>query len=62
MGTWALLVQDWIVGWITGLVTWAFSSLASLIVSPLGGFIIFGLAISYLFYVKKMAKANNAQG
>ena len=54
-------VTSWIIGWITWLVTGVFISLASLIVSPLGGFIIFGLAISYLFYVKKMAKASNAK-
>ena len=47
---------------LTSLITGAFTSLASLIISPLGGLIIFGLAISYLFYVKKMAKASNAQG
>ena len=47
---------------LTSLITGAFTSLASLIASPLGGLIVFGLAISYLFYVKRMAWAKNAKG
>ena len=47
---------------LTSLITGAFTSLGNLIASPLGGLIIFGLAVSYLFYVKRMAKANNARG
>lgn len=47
---------------LTSLITGAFTSLATLITSPLGGLIIFGLAVSYLFYVKRMAKASNARG
>jgi hypothetical protein len=46
---------------LTSLITGAFTSLASLIASPLGGLIIFGLAVSYIFYVKRMASAKNAK-
>jgi MFS superfamily sulfate permease-like transporter len=62
MSTWQTLVVDWIITNNTSIITSAFTSLGSLITSPLGGLIIFGLAISYLFYVKKMAKAKNARG
>ena len=51
-----------ITGELDTTVTSVFSSIGSLITSPLGGLIIFGLAISYLFYVKRMAKARNARG
>jgi len=47
---------------LTSLITGAFTSLSDLIASPLGGLIIFGLAVTYLFYVKSMASAKNARG
>jgi hypothetical protein len=47
---------------LTSLVTGAFTSLWALILSPLWGLVIFGLAISYLFYAKQMAKVNHAKG
>jgi len=46
---------------LTSLITGAFTSLGSLIASPLGWLIIFGLAVSFLFYVKKMVGVKNAK-
>ena len=47
---------------LTSIITGAFTSLGNLIASPLGWLIIFGLALGYLFFAKKMARANNARG
>lgn len=46
---------------LTSLITGAFTSLAALIASPLGGLIIFGIAVGYLMYVRKMASGKNAR-
>lgn len=46
---------------LTTIVTGAFTSLAALILSPLGGLIIFGLAVSYIFYVRQMGRVGNAR-
>jgi len=61
MWTWALLVIDWITSHMTDVITGAFTSIGSLIASPLGWLIIFGLAVSFLFYVKKMVGVKNAK-
>jgi len=62
MGTWASLVVDVIIDNNTNLITDTFTSLWDLIASHLGVLIIFGLAVAYLFYVKRMAKVRNARG
>lgn len=62
MWTWALIPVNGFIDNLTTVVTNVFTALGSLITSPLGGLIIFGLAVAYLFYVKRMAKAKNARG
>ena len=61
MGTWALSVVDWFLAGVTSIVNGAFESLTALIISPLGGLIIFGLSIGYLMHVRKMSSSNNAR-
>ena len=46
---------------LTSLVSGALTALGQLIASPVGWLIIFGLAISYLFYIKQLWKTSNAR-